>query len=85
MEAVVGHIELMEEFEGDIGFAFCQRHRLARLLPRAIEGADAKHIRAVPAEGVPVAGGETQVIFHAFPEHQLIRVVVTKRERIRTL
>ncbi|MNV53798.1 hypothetical protein D3C71_1459580 [compost metagenome] len=68
----------MEELKCNVRFAFCQRQRVARLLPGAIERSDAKHISPVPAEGVPVAGGKAQMVFHALTQHQLVRVVVTK-------
>ena len=69
----------MEEFKCDVSFTFCQLQRLTRLLPRAVKRAYTKHIGAIPAERVPVTGGETQVVFHALTQHQLIRIVVTKR------
>ena len=78
MEAVVRHVQLVEELKRHIGFAFRQLDGLTRLLPRAVKGAHAEHIGAVPAEGMPVTGGKAQMIFHALTQHQLIRVVVTK-------
>ena len=82
MEAVVRHIKLMEKLKGDVGFTFRHFQRLARLLPRTIEGAHAKHICPVPAEGMPVASGKPQMLFHALAQHHLVRVIVTERERV---
>ncbi len=79
VEAVIRHIQLMEELKGDVRFALRQLQCIARLLPWAVERTYAKHIGPAPAEGMPVAGGETQVIFHALTQHQLVRVVMTKR------
>ena len=78
VETVVRHVQLMEELERDVGFTLRQLNGLARLLPWTVKRAHAEHIGTVPAEGVPVAGGKAQVIFHALTQHQLIRVVVTK-------
>ena len=78
VETVVRHVQLMEELERDVGFTLRQLNGLARLLPWSVKRAHAEHISTVPAEGVPVAGGKAQVIFHALTQHQLIRVVVTK-------
>ena len=82
VEAVVRHVEFMEEFERHIGFAFGHLQGVARLLPGTIKGAHAKHIGAIPAEGVPVTGRKTQMIFHPFAQHQFIRVVMTESQRV---
>ncbi|MNE47782.1 hypothetical protein D3C80_1422030 [compost metagenome] len=82
VEAVIRHIQLVEEFKRDIRFALRQLQCFAGLLPRTVKRTDAEHIRTVPAEGVPVAGSKTQVIFHALTQHQLVRIVMTKCERI---
>ena len=44
--------------------------------------AGAKHIRAIPAEVMPITGGKTQMICHAFSQHDFIRIIVAKRQRI---
>lgn len=46
MEAVVRHVQFLEEFEGDIGLTLCQRQLIPCLLPRPLERPDAKHIRS---------------------------------------
>ncbi|MNP70914.1 hypothetical protein D3C76_1672180 [compost metagenome] len=82
MEAVVRYVQLVEELERHVGFAFGQRQRVARLLPGTIEGTDAEHVRAVPTEGMPVTGGETQMFRHALAKHQFIRIVVMKGQGV---
>ncbi|MNG84766.1 hypothetical protein D3C76_1397930 [compost metagenome] len=72
----------MEKLECYIGLAFSQLQRFARLLPRAIEGPNAEHVCPVPAEGVPVAGGEAQVIGHTLAEDDFIGVVVAESQRV---
>lgn len=62
----------------DICFTLRQRQCLTRLLPRTIKRPHTKHIRPVPAEGVPVAGGKTQVLFHTLAQHQFVGIVVTE-------
>ena len=83
MEAVVRHVELMEKLKGHVGFAFREAQRVACLLPRAFKRANTKHIRAVPAERVPVAGSETQMVFHTLAGNQLIGIVMAKCQGIR--
>ena len=78
MEAVIRHVELVEKFKRHVRFAFGHFQRIARGLPGTLKRAGAKHIRAIPAEIMPVTGGKAQMIFHALTQHQLIRVVVTK-------
>ena len=72
----------MEKLKCDICFTLRQRQCLTRLLPRTIKRPHTKHIRPVPAEGVPVTGRKTQMIFHPFAQHQLIRVVMTESQRV---
>ena len=82
VEAVVRHVQLVEKLKGNVGFTFCHFEGVTRLLPRTVEGTDAKHIGPVPAERVPVAGRKPQVFFHAFTQHQLIRIIVTESQRV---
>ena len=80
VEAVVRYVQFVEKLKRDIGFAFRHFQRFARLLPRAVKGAHAEHISAVPAEGMPVAGRKAQVLFHPFAQDQLIRIVMTESQ-----
>ena len=82
MEAVIRHIEFVEEFKSNVGFHFCQRERIASLLPGLFKRALAKHIRAIPAEVMPITGGKAQMFFHSFTQHDFIRIVMTKSEWI---
>ncbi|MPN23417.1 hypothetical protein SDC9_170805 [bioreactor metagenome] len=82
MEAVERNVQLVEKFKRDVRFTFCQRQRIPRLLPRTIKRPDTKHISPVPAEGMPVAGSKTQMIFHTFAQHDFVRIVMAKCERV---
>ena len=72
----------MEEFKCYVGFHFCQRERIARLLPGLFKRTLAKHIRAIPAEVMPITGSKAKMFFHSFAEHDFIRVVMAKSEWI---
>ena len=68
----------MEKFKRHIRLALRQLQRIAGLLPRTVERAYAKHIRAVPAEGMPVAGRKTQMLFHAFTQYDFIWIIMAE-------
>jgi len=80
VKTVVVDAQLGEKLKGRLGLADRHFHRLAAALPRALEGAHAKHIRAGPDEGVPITGGHAQVFAHRFAEDQFVGVVVAKGE-----
>ena len=80
VETVVRYVQFVEKLKRDIRFAFRHFQRFARLLPRAVKGAHAKHVSTIPAEGVPVAGRKAQVVLHPFAQHQFIRVVMTESQ-----
>ncbi|MCY1240255.1 hypothetical protein D9M72_530920 [compost metagenome] len=80
MEAVEGHAEQVEEFEGDVGLQLRRVHGV--LEPGALEGLAAEGIAARPDEGVPVGDGKAQVIFHALAENNLVLVVMTEGKRV---
>ena len=82
MEAVIRHVELVEKFKRHVRFAFGHFQRIARGLPGTLKRAGAKHIRAIPAEVMPITGGKTQMICHPFSQHDFIRIIVAKRQRI---
>gem|GEM_PF-2689976 len=75
----------MEKFKCHVSFTFCQLKRITRLLPWAFKCAHAKHVGSVPAEGMPVARRETQVIFHTFTQNQFIWIVMAEGEWISRL
>ncbi|CAH0323995.1 hypothetical protein SRABI106_04483 [Rahnella aquatilis] len=82
MEAIVRHVQLLEEFESDIRFTFSQLQRVTGMLPRAVKGAHTEHVITIPAEGVPVTSRETQMLSHRFAEDHFFRVVMTECQRI---
>src|SRR5213083_104706 len=85
MEAVPRHIQLVEKLKGHIRFQFCLLQRISAFLPRTIKSADTKHIRAIPAESVPVTGGKAQMLRHGLAEDHLIGIVVAESERMSRL
>ncbi len=80
MEAVVRGAKLGEHLKGGFGLHLRQLQRRAALKPGALESATAKRVEAVPAEGVPVADREAQMVFHAFAQHDAVAVVVAEGE-----
>ena len=72
----------MEEFKSNVSFAFCPLNGFARLLPWTVKRTDAEHICTVPAERMPIAGSKAQMVFHAFTQYKLIRVVVAESQRV---
>ena len=82
VEAVIRHVELVEKFKRHVRFAFGHFQRIARGLPGTLKRTGAKHIRAIPAEVMPITGGKTQMLCHAFSQHDFIRIIVAKRQRI---
>src|SRR3546814_8302400 len=75
VEAIEGQVELAHEAER--GFALHRRRlrRIGVLLPRAIEGARPEDVRPRPAEGVPHAHREAQMLFHRLAEDLAVLVV----------
>ena len=56
--------------------------------PGAVEGARPEHVGAGPAEAVPEAHGEAEVVLHALAEHDAVLVVPAVRQvvgRVRAL
>jgi hypothetical protein len=83
VEAVVGHAERRKQLECHVGLLFRGGHRVAE--PRPLERLAAERIAAGPDERVPVAYGEAQMLLEALAEHDAIRVVPAKRERVRAV
>ena len=50
--------------------------------PGSVEGAVAEDVEPVPAEAVPVTGGEAQLIAHRLPQHRAAGVVPAEDQRI---
>ena len=75
VEAVIGHVERLEELERYLALHGCRCAVVGAAVPRAIERAAAEHVGAGPAERVPEACGEAEVILHALAEDHLVLVV----------
>jgi hypothetical protein len=74
--------ELREQFEREIRLRVCAFQRIAGAVPRPLEGARAEHVGAGPAERMPIADRQPQMIFHPLAEHELVAIVVAIRKRI---
>jgi hypothetical protein len=85
MESEEGHVEDAEQVEGDVGLGLGHRHRVAAVHPRPQEGLAAKRVAARPAERMPIAHGETQMVFHAPPGDDAVLVVILVGERVGAL
>src|SRR6185295_6704804 len=80
MEGEEGHIEQAEQLEGGIGLGPRQRHRIRAMVPGPQECLAAERIAAGPAERMPVADRETQVILEPPSAHDTILVVPAERQ-----
>lgn len=81
VEAEERHTELGKEFECDIGLVLGRGDRIdACGQPRPIERALSEHVAPGPAERVPVADREAEMIGHAPPCDDAIGVVPTEAE-----
>src|SRR5262249_1211744 len=82
VEAEERDAELLEQLEGHRELVLGLRHRItARSEPRAREGALAEHVVARPAEAVPEADREAELILHALAEDLAVGVVPAEGER----
>ena len=76
VEAVERRAHLGEELERHVELGGRGLHRVGDGVPGALERAVVtERVEPVPAERVPVADGEAQVILHALAQHQAILVV----------
>ena len=75
VEGIKGDVELGEEVERDFALLRSGSGVVRAGMPRAIEGAPAKHVRTRPAEGVPETGGEAQMVFHPLAQHDPVLVI----------
>src|SRR5262249_48021364 len=73
MEGVVFDAESLEELEGDTKTALGVVERIGAVVPRALQGREAKGIPSRSTESMPVYHGETQPVFHRPPVDQLIQ------------
>ncbi len=69
MEGEERRAQQAEHLEGDIGLHLRHGHRITIGKPGPLEGRPAEGIVALPAEGMPIADGEAQVILHALAQH----------------
>src|SRR5690606_31136478 len=82
VEGEEGHAELVEELEGVLQLLLRALERVARGVPRAIEGARAEDVGARPREGVPVTDRRSELLLHRLAEHDALAVVVAIGERV---
>ena len=75
------HIEQAEQLEGDVGLGARLRHRIRAMVPGPQESLATEGIAAGPAERMPVADGEAQMILEPPSAHDAILVVPSERER----
>src|SRR4030095_6614350 len=75
------HVEQEVQLDGDIGLWPRQRHRIRAMTPGPQDRLAAEGIAAGPAERMPVADRETQVILEPPSAHDTILVVPAKCER----
>ena len=75
------HIEQAEQLERDIGLGAGERHRIVAMVPGPQKRLAAERIAADPAERMPVADGETQMILEPPAADDTVLVVPAERER----
>jgi hypothetical protein len=81
VEGEEGDVEQAEQLESDFGLGPGERHRIGAVVPGPQESLTAEGIAAGPAERMPVADGEAQVILESPTRHDTILVVPAKCER----
>src|SRR5207237_8801659 len=85
VEGVERDAQPLEEIERRLGLQARRFHGVGRSHPRTAEGRGAEGIGTGPAEGVPPADGEPELVLHALAEDLAILVVVPERERVGAL
>ena len=76
MKAIIRRAEFLKELKRRIRLGFGCCHRVRHLVPGPLKRAVvAKRVKAIPAEAVPVAGGEAQLLLHRFTQHFAVFVV----------
>ena len=75
VETIERQVELFDEGKARLALGACRLRRVGAGQPGALEGAGTEHVAARPAEGVPEAYRETQVIFHALAHDHAVLVV----------
>src|SRR5712664_263675 len=85
VEGVERDAQPLEEVERRLGLQARRFHGVGRSHPRTTEGGGAEGIGTGPAEGVPPADGEPELLLHALAEDLAILVVVPERERVGAL
>ena len=82
VEAVVGDPELREELEGGGEALPRGGHRVGSGEPWPVECTDPEHVLAVVREAVPEADADPEVVLHALPEDEAVRLVHLERKRV---
>ena len=82
VEAIIGHIQLREEVERHFPLLRGGGAVIGARMPGAVEGAAAEHVRPRPAEGVPEAGGEAEMLLHRLAQHDAVLVIETVGELV---
>ena len=75
------HIEQAKQLECDIGLGTSKRHRIIAMVPGPEKSLAAERIAPDPAERMPVADGEAQVILEPPGTHDAVLVVPAEGER----
>ncbi len=83
MEREERHVEQPEQLERDVGFLFGQLKLIAAVVPGPKERFAAEGIAARPAERMPVADGEAQLVLEPLAGNDPVLVVPAKRLRRR--
>ena len=83
MERVVTYAELLEKFKGNAAAALCVLYAIRAVLPWTLNGAGGtERIAANAPERVPPADCKATPLLHRLAQNNLVRVVVTERERV---
>ena len=85
MEGEISNPKKPQRLEHHLGLGAGMVHGVARLMPRPHERLAAKGIEPRPDEGVPIAHGEAQMLFHRLAEHLLLCIVPAEGKRIAAL
>ncbi len=84
---IVEHVDIMERIErsSQLGEKLERRIRLGKRIAR-VKGEDdrglAERIASVGTEGVPIGGGEAQMLRHRLISNPLVGVIVLERQRV---
>ena len=82
METIIGQAELAEELEGGRHLCVGRVAVVCGIVPGPVERSGTKDVEPVPAEAMPVADSQAQMVFHPPAEDHLVLVIVAIGQRV---